>query len=167
MSNDFYIHLLRICDRVIALHERKAADYGSDEDVYANIRASEDFGIAGWQGALLRQNDKLYRAKRFIAKGELVNESIEDTLDDNVAYAVIARVLYEQEKKVAKLFYSDQLSFDSLNFDDNSVLNLGSMLDADNLLSFEFNQICPNYDTPCNCSTEHENGMVICVKESL
>jgi len=162
LSNDFYIHLLRICDRVIALHERKAADYGSDEDVYANIRASEDFGIAGWQGALLRQNDKLYRAKRFIAKGELVNEGIEDTLDDNVAYAVIARVLYEQEKQASK-FGPNQLSFENVI----KVVNHGSMLNPDNLMSFEFTRLCPTDRTPCSCSMEYADGMAICVKETL
>ena len=34
------------------MHDRKQADYGRTTDPFANVRASEDFGIPGYIGAL-------------------------------------------------------------------------------------------------------------------
>src|SRR6266487_2578430 len=45
-----------VLDELQAMHDRKSADYGRDEDPYANVRASEDWGIPGWVGALVREN---------------------------------------------------------------------------------------------------------------
>src|SRR6266487_1952918 len=40
------------------LHDRKQKDYGSNTDPFANVRASQDFGVPAWVGALVRLNDK-------------------------------------------------------------------------------------------------------------
>lgn len=80
-----------------ALHDRKAKDYGRDEDPLANVRASEDFGVPAWTGALIRLNDKVRRLQTFAAKGELANESAIDSMLDIAVYAVIARILYEAD----------------------------------------------------------------------
>ena len=84
------------------LHDKKQEDYGSDRDPFANVRSSEDFGVPGWVGALVRGNDKVSRLKSFIRKGTLRNESVEDSLRDLAVYAVISLVLYEESVHVSK-----------------------------------------------------------------
>ena len=79
------------------LHDMKQEDYGSKTDPFANVRASEDFGVAPWVGALVRLNDKVTRLKNFARKGQLANESARDSMMDISVYAVIADVLYEEE----------------------------------------------------------------------
>lgn len=85
-------------DEMWELHRRKANDYGdsSSGDSLANIRASEDFGIPGWLGALLRGNDKIHRLKEYARHQNLANESARDSLIDLACYAVIALVLYDE-----------------------------------------------------------------------
>lgn len=86
----------KVLDEMWELHLKKGNDYGSDSDFLANLRASEDYGIPAWIGALIRQNDKLIRLKN-VAKGlELANESAADSLLDNACYAVLALVLYRE-----------------------------------------------------------------------
>lgn len=80
----------------LALHSQKSKDYGTDGDPYANIRACAEFGIEPWLGAVLRANDKMTRLKQFARKGELANESAEDSLLDNCVYFVIALMLYRE-----------------------------------------------------------------------
>jgi hypothetical protein len=83
--------------RIKKLHDAKSQDYGAINDPLANVRASEDFGVPAWVGALVRQNDKLTRIKSFLNRGELVFEKVEDSLLDSAVYAIIACVLYEEE----------------------------------------------------------------------
>jgi len=78
------------------LHNRKGADYGTDEDVFANVRASQEWGVAPWLGAMLRGGDKVKRLKTFAKKGTLANEGVEDSMLDLANYAVIALVLYRE-----------------------------------------------------------------------
>lgn len=80
----------------IDLHLLKQQDYGDDDNPFANIRASEEFGVPAWVGALIRMNDKMVRLKSMVRKGYLANESVEDSLRDLAVYATIALVLYEQ-----------------------------------------------------------------------
>lgn len=79
------------------LHDKKQADYGRGDDPFANIRASDEWGIKPWVGAMIRLNDKVRRLQGFALKGSLANESVEDSLRDIAVYATIALVLYEQE----------------------------------------------------------------------
>ena len=78
------------------LHDRKRLDYGTDSDSFANVQASEEFGIPAWLGAAIRANDKMSRLKTFALKGSLANESVEDSLLDLAAYALIALVLFRE-----------------------------------------------------------------------
>ena len=84
---------------VAQLHARKQADYGSDGDPFANVRASGDFGVAPWIGALVRLNDKVTRLKNFASKHTLANESAEDSMLDIAVYAMIALILYREESR--------------------------------------------------------------------
>ena len=89
---------LALLEEMATLHCKKSADYGLSRDPFANIRASEEFGIPAWLGAILRGNDKMQRLKSFAVKGKLENESVEDSLLDLSAYALIALVLYREKK---------------------------------------------------------------------
>lgn len=80
------------------MHDRKQADYGREGDAFANVRASEDFGIPGWIGCLTRANDKMKRLQKAASGAELRNESIEDSLLDLATYTVIALVLFREER---------------------------------------------------------------------
>lgn len=88
----------QVLEEIQAMHDKKRLDYGSDDDPFANIRASELFGIPGWLGAIIRANDKIVRLQTFARKGKLVNESVEDSLLDLAVYAVIALAMYREEQ---------------------------------------------------------------------
>lgn len=87
-------------DQIIAemreMHIKKRTDYGRIDDPYANVRASEAFGIPGWVGALTRQQDKTRRLQKFVTEGNLANESVEDSLLDSIVYGVIALALWRE-----------------------------------------------------------------------
>lgn len=86
-----------IVDEIVAMHDKKQKDYGTDGDPFANVRASEDFGIPGWQGCMMRANDKMKRIQSFAQKGSLENESLEDSLLDLAVYSIIALVLRREQ----------------------------------------------------------------------
>lgn len=85
-----------ILDEARAMHDAKQRDYGRDTDPFANVRASEDFGIPGWLGAVIRCNDKMRRLQTFAVKGTLANEGVEDALLDGLVYFGIALALYRE-----------------------------------------------------------------------
>lgn len=91
----FHAALQRIAD----LHDKKQEDYGAEGDPFANIRASENWGIPAWVGALVRLNDKVHRLQQFALKGELANESAVDSMEDIAVYALIAKILYQEESR--------------------------------------------------------------------
>lgn len=82
------------------LHDLKQADYGLDDDPFANVRASAEWGLPAWIGAMVRGTDKVRRLQTFARKGELKNESVIDAFMDLAVYAIIARILYEEETRV-------------------------------------------------------------------
>lgn len=79
------------------LHDRKQADYGRGDDPFANVRASEEWGVTPWVGAMIRLNDKVRRLQSLIQNGQLKNETADDSFRDIAVYAIIALVLFEQE----------------------------------------------------------------------
>lgn len=79
------------------LHDRKQADYGSATDPFANVRAANEWGLQEWVGAMVRATDKVRRLQTYARKGSLANEGVVDAFDDLAVYAVIARVLFEDE----------------------------------------------------------------------
>ena len=90
---------LDVLDRIRHLHRSKSADYGSDVDPLANIRSGAEFvGIEAWRGCMVRICDKMQRLKTFCHTGRLVHEGVEDTLMDLASYAVIALVLFNEER---------------------------------------------------------------------
>lgn len=81
------------------LHERKAKDYGKDEDPLANVKGSEQWGVPAWQGAMIRATDKVVRLQSYARKGELANEGVEDSLMDLAVYAMIALILFRESEE--------------------------------------------------------------------
>lgn len=79
------------------LHDKKQEDYGTDSDPFANVRASEQWGIPAWVGAMIRLNDKVKRLQSLRTKGSLANESARDSFMDIAVYALIALILYDEE----------------------------------------------------------------------
>jgi hypothetical protein len=79
------------------LHDKKQADYGKESDPFANIRATEAWGMPAWVGAMMRANDKVHRLQSFVVNGNVKNESVEDSLMDIAVYALIALVLFEED----------------------------------------------------------------------
>lgn len=78
------------------MHDRKQADYGREDDPFANVRASEDFGIEPWVGCMMRANDKMRRLQTAAQGSTLKNEGVEDSLLDLAVYSIIALVLYRE-----------------------------------------------------------------------
>lgn len=120
---------IEIMQDLIALHTGKSQGYGRADDPFHNVRSSAEFGMPGWVGAVVRLNDKVTRLKVSAGRAVLASaamplmddecdcgncvrisqeadktlpfEGIVDNLDDIAVYAVIARVLYEQENEPA------------------------------------------------------------------
>lgn len=90
-----YLQLLRDMEE---LHCRKAADYGTEADPLANIRASSDVGIEPWRAAYMRAKDKVKRIDAYCRKGKLANEGVEDSMLDLAAYALITLLLHREAK---------------------------------------------------------------------
>ena len=92
LSDRFY----QVLAECALMHAAKNLDYGRLDDPFANVRASEHFGVPGWIGAIMRGHDKMIRIQSHCLNGSLANESLEDALRDLAVYAIIALVLREQ-----------------------------------------------------------------------
>jgi hypothetical protein len=76
-----------------ALHIKKCQDYGIKDDPLLNLRACAAAGLEPWKGCWLRALDKVTRINVFCQKGNLENESVEDSLLDLAAYCLLALTL--------------------------------------------------------------------------
>lgn len=85
--------------RIGELHDRKQADYGQPGDPFANVRASQDWGIPPWVGAMIRATDKVRRLQAAANGSQLVNEGVEDSLLDLAAYSLIALILFQETEE--------------------------------------------------------------------
>jgi len=79
------------------LHDSKQSDYGRPEDPFANVRASEEYGIDPWIGCMIRANDKMRRIQTFAKGKQLKHESVEDSFRDLAVYSLIALCLYREQ----------------------------------------------------------------------
>jgi hypothetical protein len=78
------------------LHDKKQQDYGRGTDAFANVRASQEFGVASWIGCMIRAQDKLKRLQTYAQKGTLANEGVEDSFLDLAVYALIGLILFRE-----------------------------------------------------------------------
>lgn len=97
-ADDFY----SVLDEIKELHDRKQADYGRPADPFANVRASEDWGVPAWVGTLIRATDKMRRLQTAAQGSTLQNEGIEDSLLDLATYSLIALVLYREDQEIVR-----------------------------------------------------------------
>lgn len=96
-GDDVTTPFMQVVDEIVAMHKKKSQDYGRSNDPFANVRASEDFGIAGWVGTAIRMNDKMRRLQIAAQGAELANESVEDSFLDLAVYAIIGLCLLREE----------------------------------------------------------------------
>ena len=85
--------------QVGALHDQKQRDYGRGDDPFYNVRASAEWDVEPWVGAMIRLNDKVKRLQSLYRTGELRNESAFDSLQDIAVYTIMAYVLLEEEQE--------------------------------------------------------------------
>jgi hypothetical protein len=104
-----------VLDELGDLHDAKGADYGRTQDPYANVRASEDFGVEPWVGALIRANDKMRRLQNAAKGKKLTNEGVEDSLRDLAVYAIIALILWQESQPQPVQKALDELTELTLN----------------------------------------------------
>lgn len=77
-----------IFDKCIEILDAKGRDYSGTEDAMSNFK---DFG---WKGIVVRLGDKYHRLKNLTkAEAAVDNESVEDTLYDNINYSALALVM--------------------------------------------------------------------------
>ena len=81
------------------LHDKKQKDYGRDDDPFANVRASGEWGLPAWVGAMVRATDKVRRLQSYATSGELSNEGARDSFMDLSVYALIALILWEEDNE--------------------------------------------------------------------
>ena len=99
----------RVVQEVLEMHRRKGADYGTDDDFFANVSASGNWGIAPWVGAMMRANDKVVRLQAAAKGSTLKNEGIEDSLIDIATYAIIAVCLFRRQTASVNRSNTDHL----------------------------------------------------------
>jgi len=90
------VRFTSLLQEIFNLHEKKGRDYGTDEDPLANVRASAKLGVEPWRGVAIRRADKWQRQARYLKTGTLANESFEDSLLDDVVYALIELILWRE-----------------------------------------------------------------------
>ena len=110
---------LQVVNEIVKMHDKKQKDYGKEHDPFANVRASESFGIAGWIGALCRANDKMTRLQKAAKGGTLSNEGIEDSLLDGAVYFIIALCLYRETQASVPNPIADYLQSPTLKISSN------------------------------------------------
>jgi len=92
---------LQLLEDMRQLHIKKNAGYSGDSvDRWANFRLAETFGVSTFLGVMVRMSDKWIRITNLIKNPSFdqVGESIDDTLFDLAAYALIA-ICIRREKK--------------------------------------------------------------------
>ena len=98
-NTSFYLML----DKARELHKRKNAGYSGvdNPDPWHNFRACNAFGISAVDGCITRMCDKYQRYLNVSSNpyNEQVHESINDTLEDLAAYALILVCLLREQNK--------------------------------------------------------------------
>lgn len=87
-------NVLQYLDELRALHLSKGHDYADESDPLRNyVVSSAAGGVEPWRGAFIRMAEKFHRLTNLIGKGAPKHESLDDTLMDLAALALIVRSL--------------------------------------------------------------------------
>lgn len=100
MRNERFHQLL---DEIKHLHDLKNTDYATEEDPLANLKDCSRLGIHPATGAICRMQDKMRRIEAFFKKGELVNESVRDSLVDLAIYSLLSVLLLDEDTPQPKM----------------------------------------------------------------
>ena len=84
-----------LLSEIKALHDSKGADYEGSGVPYANLRASEEWGVPAWVYAMLRCEEKMRRLKTYAKGSTLQHEGARDSQIDIAVLALISIVLRE------------------------------------------------------------------------
>jgi len=84
-----------LLSEIKALHDSKGADYEGSGVPYANLRASEEWGVPAWVYAMLRGEEKMRRLKTYAKGSTLQHEGARDSQIDIAVLALISIVLRE------------------------------------------------------------------------
>jgi hypothetical protein len=92
------------CKKCLDIVRRKSNDYcGGSEmtDALLNFRSATALGLHPVTGILLRMQDKIMRLQSFTNDGDLQvkGESVMDSCDDLVNYAILIKCLFIEEGK--------------------------------------------------------------------
>ena len=84
----------QITENALQTMQKKNMDYAHDSDVFRNFRF---FGLLG---VLVRMSDKLARLRTFEERGtfSVADESVRDTIEDLINYAVIFYAMTQENK---------------------------------------------------------------------
>ena len=90
MNQDELMHSMEeIFSMCIRLARKKNSDYASDSDALENFRSF------GRDGIIVRLGDKFTRLRNVYKRGNVVDETLEDTLLDIINYSAIAIIMGE------------------------------------------------------------------------
>jgi len=90
------IGIIELLDQMKTTHDKKNKDYGTQNEPFANVLASQELGVDPILAVCIRMNDKVTRLKSFLDKGNLENESVEDSLLDIAVYSIINVVIIDE-----------------------------------------------------------------------
>ena len=90
-------------EKCLEIMLKKNSDYTGgkkSEDVFANFRMSEIFGVDPITGIMMRVLDKIQRIKSFTNDGELKvsDESVYDACEDIVNYVILAKAMFIEKR---------------------------------------------------------------------
>lgn len=100
-KTQFLTRLAELYDINVEISNVKNSDYATGDDPFKNFRLCESLGITSVEkGMLVRISDKLSRISNLLdKKGEVKDETINDTLSDLANYAMIMRMYLEQKNE--------------------------------------------------------------------
>ncbi|MCR4374170.1 MAG: hypothetical protein NUW22_04915 [Acidobacteria bacterium] len=92
---------LKALDELRELHKSKGGDYADKADPLRNYAVSAtDNGLPAWRAAQVRLSEKYHRLVNLTLDGRAPNhESVDDTLMDLAALALIVRSLRTRESR--------------------------------------------------------------------
>lgn len=87
----------KVVEEILALHDKKNADYGTKENPLNNLQECTRLGLDPTLGIVVRLQDKWSRIENFYRNGDLKNESLRDSFIDNAIYSLLAVTILDSE----------------------------------------------------------------------
>lgn len=88
------------------LHRLKTSEYGTEEDPFATIRENADERLPLWMWVIERMGTDIYEAVRDAEGASTRRASVVSSLNDIASWAIIARILYEEEFPVGGVVHT-------------------------------------------------------------